>query len=144
MENPTLNEGRAQFVGTWHLLDQYIHATDGSRTPNRGEAPRGILTYDAAGNMAVQLMRTDAQAEQYTDMNDLDTAMSGYIGYFGTYTVDPTRQLVYHQVTGASYVAYRGSRQTRLFQFTEAGNTLTLSAVGDDGSQRILRWQRVA
>jgi len=139
-----LSDARAQFIGTWQLLDQYTHFADGTRTPSRGDAPRGILTYDAAGNMAVQLMRTDAQAAHYTDMTDLETAMSGYIGYFGTYTIDPTHQLIYHEVTGSSYVDYRGSRQTRSFQFSDAGNTLTLSAVADDGSQRILRWQRVA
>lgn len=130
------------FIGTWRLISQNTHHPDGSITPSRGEQPAGILMYDAAGNMSVQLMRTDDQAQAFTDMQALTTAMDGFLAYFGTYEVDEARQLMMHHLTGASYFGYRGTTQIRQYEFN--GDLLTLKALAPDGvSLRVLIWQRV-
>ncbi|HEX2620607.1 MAG TPA: lipocalin-like domain-containing protein [Phototrophicaceae bacterium] len=130
------------FVGTWNLMSQYTYRPDNSATPSRGENPAGILMYDAAGNMAVQLMRTDELAEQFINLADLTTALDGYLAYFGHYEVDEAQGLVLHHVTGASYPGYRGTIQTRQYEFTQ--DRLILKAVAPDGvSLRVLIWQHI-
>lgn len=130
------------FVGTWRLISQHTHHPDGSITPSRGDNAEGILMYDAVGNMSVQLMRTDDQAQQYSDLGSLTTALDGFLAYFGTYEVDEAQQRVMHHISGASYFGYRGTTQTRQYEFE--GDQLTLKALAPDGvSLRVLIWQRV-
>src|SRR5215213_4791985 len=101
------------FVGTWRLVSQHSLYPDGSSEPSRGEDADGIIMYDSAGNMAVQLMRTDEYAMEYTDLATMRTAMQGFLAYYGRYEVDEAAQIVRHFVTGSSYFGYRGTTQTR-------------------------------
>lgn len=128
-----------KFVGTWKLISQYSHYPDGQVVASRGEDPAGILMYDAHGNMAVQLMRTDARTA-HTDLAQLATAMESFLAYFGTYEVDEAEQLVRHHVIGASYPSYRGSVQVRAYHFD--GDILTLKATApQDNSTRVIVWE---
>lgn len=131
------------FVGTWKLVSQHTHFPDGRIEASRGEGAIGVLMYDAAGNMAVQLARTDDHWDEYSDMRELTTAMDGYLGYFGTYEVDATTQTVTHRVRGSSFFGYRNSLQRRHYDFTDTDQTLTLMAASPrDGTKRVLIWQR--
>jgi hypothetical protein len=130
------------FVGTWRLVSQHSLYPDGTSKPSRGENPEGIIIYDAAGNMAVQLMRTDEQATEFTDLSELKTAMQGFLAYYGHYEVDENERIVRHRVTGSSYFGYRGTTQVRHYEFS--GDTLTLKANSSfDDSIRLLVWRRV-
>lgn len=131
----------APFVGTWLLMSQRTHFPDGRIEPSRGDTPRGMLVYDAAGNMSVQLMRTDQDAGRFHDLRDVETALDGYLGYFGRYTVDAAGGVVTHHVMGASYPDYIGATLKRLFALE--GDMLTLRAAAEDGSSRVLVWRRV-
>ena len=130
-----------RFIGTWKLLSQHTLTPGGATAPTRGEHPAGVLMYDTHGNMAVQLMRTDARAGDYTDLAQLATAMEGYHAYFGTYEVDPALPIVRHRVIGCAYTAYIGTTQVRYYEFN--ADKLTLTVRADDGSRRVLVWQRV-
>jgi hypothetical protein len=129
------------FVGTWQLVSQQTLYPDGTTVPSRGENAMGVIMYDQAGNMAVQLMRTDEHATDYTDMTDLKSAMAGFLSYFGRYEVDEEQHKVQHHILGASYFGYRGTTQTRTYEFS--GNELILQAQSPlDNSTRVLRWRR--
>ena len=131
------------FVGSWRLVSQHSLYPDGTTKPSRGDHADGIIMYDAAGNMAVQLMRTDEQATEFTDLTDLATAMQGFLAYYGRYAVDETENIVRHFVTGSSYFSYRGTTQVRHYEFS--GDTLILKAKSSfDDSTRLLVWRRVA
>jgi hypothetical protein len=130
-----------RFIGPWKLISQHTLTASGERIPTRGEHPVGILMYDSLGNMAVQLMRTDDQAGEYTDLREFSTAMEGYHAYFGTYEIDPTEPIVRHYVIGSAYPGYVGSIQVRYYEFQ--GDSLILNVRPADGSQRILLWQRI-
>jgi hypothetical protein len=97
--------------------------------------------YDADGYMAVQLMRADDRAGEYTDLTRFDTAMEGYHAYFGRYEVDEAAGIVRHHVVGAAYAPYRGGVQVRHYAFSDAGRTLTLT-VHADSERRVLVWRR--
>jgi hypothetical protein len=134
------------FVGSWKLLSQHSLYPDGRVEPSRGDNAEGIIMYDAAGNMAVQLMRTDERATAFTDLADLKTAMQGYLAYYGHYEVeepaDAGSGVVRHFVTGSSFFGFRNTTQVREYEF--AGDTLTLKAKSSfDDSTRLLVWQRI-
>lgn len=132
-----------RFVGTWLLVSQHTVFADGASVPSRGENPVGVIMYDAVGNMAVQLMRTDEYAGDYTDLRDLRTAMSGYHAYFGRYEVDEAAHVVRHHVVGSAYPPYRGTTQVRAYTFVD--DTLTLKAQSpDQDATRVLVWRRSA
>ena len=108
-----------RFLGTW-LLDRIeTRAESGDWTPAKtryGSHPIGILTYDIAGNMAVQIMRRDRtplssrglaedqsvtpEALALAPAEEKAVAFDGYTAYFGTYSVRETEGIVIHQRIG--------------------------------------------
>jgi hypothetical protein len=133
-----------RFIGSWQLLSQHSEYADGQSIPSRGEHPRGILMYDADGNMAVQLMRTDAQAGEFRDLSELRTAMQGFHAYFGTYEILEASKTVLHHVLGSGYAGYWNTTQERRYEFSDGDSILTLRAPSPmDDSMRVLVWQRL-
>jgi hypothetical protein len=131
------------FVGTWRLVSQHSLYPDGTTKPSRGDNADGVIMYDQADNMAVQLMRTDEHATEFTDLADLKTAMQGFLAYYGRYEVDEAESIVRHYITGSSYFGWRGTTQLRHYEFS--GDTLILKAKSSfDDSTRLLVWRRVA
>jgi hypothetical protein len=124
------------------LVSQHSLYPDGTTKPSRGDNAEGIIMYDPAGNMAVQLMRTDEHAGEFADLADLQTAMQGFLSYYGRYEVDEQEGIVRHIVRGASFFGFRNTIQVRHYEF--AGDTLTLRAQSSfDDSTRLLVWRRV-
>jgi len=87
-----------------------------------GENVSGLLVYDGGGNMSAHVMRNDRplfaakDPARGTDA-ELRAAFEDYGSYFGTYTIDQTRQTVTHQVRGAWYPNWIGHDQVRHFKF---------------------------
>jgi len=133
-----------QLIGTWQLIEQRTEYPDGRIDITRGEKPVGILMYDAHGNMSVQLLRTAEPVLQHTDLTSFETAMDQYHGYFGTYDVDEAEKVVYHNIIGAAFPPYIGTKQKR--HVTLDGNRLKLYAhattKGDDTARYIV-WERL-
>ncbi len=88
-----------RFVGTWRLAS----ITGGRLTELRGNNPVGLLYYDEAGNMAVQIMpdrtRPPYSSTQPTP-DEAQDALLGYTAYFGQYGVDEEKRTVTHRRTG--------------------------------------------
>ncbi len=108
-----------RFVGTWVLDRIETRAESGDWTPAKtrfGSRPIGTLTYDMAGNMAVQIMRRDrrplpsqglsegesvtAEALALAPAEEKAIAFDGYTAYFGKYSVRETEGIVIHQRIG--------------------------------------------
>lgn len=137
---------QARFVGTWLLRRQESRADDGTVAYPRGEHAAGVIMYDRAGWMAVQLMRTDALVSQYADLNDEGTALEGFLAYHGRYVIDEAAQQVIHHVVGCSYAGWLGRDLVRGFDFSDDDTVLTLTAgtpIAGDTRIRRLTWQRV-
>ncbi len=95
----------ARLVGTWKLV-QYESTAEDNRQ-YRGERPIGVLYYDRAGNMAVQIA-PDRTRRRFTGppsglfsgprptLDEAFDAIAGYAAYFGTYTVDERARTVTH------------------------------------------------
>jgi hypothetical protein len=74
-----------RIVGTWRLVSITV---DGRVDLSRGPKPAGLIYYDAHGNMAAQVQPDRPRPE------------SGYVAYFGTYTVDEKAGIVTHRRAG--------------------------------------------
>ena len=125
-----------QFVGTWNMVSYEVHTPAGEVVYPLGKDAVGRLTYDAAGHASLQMMRrgqpkfhTEKPAEATNE--ELAAAWRGYIGYYGTWTVDEKAQTVTHTVEAAWYPNYMGTKQVRKFRFE--GNRLTLEGTNSLG-----------
>ncbi len=116
----------AQLIGTWALVATEWKRADGRHANPFGAGAVGVLTYDAAGNMAAQIMRADRPSADESH-GGIDTAMAaafpGYIAYFGTYeVVEPG--FARHVVIGSAFPAWITATHDR--RFIIEGERLTL------------------
>jgi hypothetical protein len=136
-----------QLVGAWKLISISGHGY----TVNRlGKAPIGLLVYDASGNMAAQIMRSDRPSVvpdnlEQADAADIKLACEGYLAYFGTYEVDEHGN-AYHHVTGNLFPNDVSRTFERKIEFLE-GDRIVITATGrfagDDLSASLV-WEKLA
>jgi len=72
----------ARFSGTWRLVS---------------DTTTGIMIYDSLGNMAAQVMPNRARrkyAAAEPTPEEAKDAITGYLAYFGTYSVDEQARIV--------------------------------------------------
>jgi hypothetical protein len=133
-----------QFVGAWSLVSYEVRSPSGEVSYPYGKDFTGRISYDAEGHMTAQMMRrdlpkfsSDVQANATPD--EMATAWRGYIGYFGTYTIDEKAGAVIHHIDGSWFPNQAGTSLTRYFKFQ--GNHLILEAVLPVGRATIV-WER--
>ena len=77
--------------------------------------------------------------------DEVRSAFEGYVGYFGTYTIDAPRNTVTHHISGSSFPNWVGIDQVRHYQLD--GQRLALSTppivVGGRALRSMLVWERV-
>jgi hypothetical protein len=98
--------------------------------------------------MSAQIMRPDrpkfgsASFTAGTPQEKI-AAFDGYIGYYGTFSVNETEHVVVHHVEASIFPNWVGSDQRRLYEFS--GDQLILRAVnasGGPGTESRLVWER--
>jgi len=114
------------FVGTWRLVSN---------------TQTGIMIYDSLGNMAAQVMpnrvrRKYAAAEPTPE--EAKDAITGYLAYFGTYTVDEQGRIVTHHRKGSINPGQVGDDVVRTYVF-ESNDRLVLTPAG---STNKIVWER--
>lgn len=137
------------FEGTWRLVSVDFRHTNGQPVPLYGTDPQGLLVYAADGHMAAQVMHPQRPAVPTRDAPHALAAyhalVTGYIAYFGTYTVDAQAGTVSHHVQGALIPQWVGGTQVRHYEFS--GNRLTLRVPADQLGRHLLSgalvWARV-
>lgn len=138
---------RDQFVGHWRLASRERLTDEGVWVPSEGRMGPdaiGMITYDAAGHMTVQIMRRDRPAfaagqRSEATPEELQAAFDGYLAYFGRYEVDEVEGSVTHHLEGALYPNWIGDGLKRFYEFS--GNRLTLTVAPARVSR--LTWERV-
>lgn len=139
------------FVGFWRLVSYESRDAAGTVHHPLGRGAVGLLAYDARGNMSVLLMRPDRPAfasgdPQHGTDAEVRAAFDGFIGYFGSYTVDPEHGTVTHHVRGAQFPNWVAGDQVRSFRFD--GQRLMLSTppiqFGGRSLTAVLVWERVS
>jgi len=142
---------KKQFVGTWKLVSAEAQRADGKVLSIYGERPRGVIMYDAVGNVSVNLMRSDRPTFSVADkakstLEEAKSAIETYEAYFGTYEVDEAQGRVIHHAEGSLLPNWTGSEQIRFYEFSNDHLILSTSEVPYSGTTVMgkLVWKRIA
>lgn len=107
-------------AGTYRLSKCEVLWSDGEVEQPYGRSPEGILVYTRDGYVTGHLMRRGVPqletSARRANPEDLRVAFLGYLGYFGTYTVDETAGTVTHHVLGSWHPNWVGTNQVRHFR----------------------------
>lgn len=135
-------------LGTWNLLSWEIRSSEGAVAYPIGENPRGVITYDESGRMAVQLMQTDRPLSGSSDpygasADEIVAAWMGFISYAGRFEHDPSIKRVVHDVEICSFPNWVGSRQERFYDFDKGLLILSTPPIslGGESTVSTLLWE---
>ncbi|MEO8539735.1 MAG: lipocalin-like domain-containing protein [bacterium] len=120
-----------RFPGAWLLERFESEAADGTLSRPWGDAPSGLLSWDASGYYSVQLGP------------DGVTNGAGYISFYGTWKADDgdSGLIVLHVLAGSAPQRVNGD-QHRNFQFLEPCLVRMRPPRNPDGSQNSYFWRR--
>jgi hypothetical protein len=125
-----------RFIGTWKLVS-LVEPEEAAR----GAHPTGLITYDATGHMAVQIMPDRVRPKYAGTLPTPDEARSallGYTAYFGTYTIDERARTVTHHREGNINPGGLGDF-VRRYEFLP-GDRVVLRPLEN---QNALTWERI-
>jgi hypothetical protein len=128
------------FLGTWKLVSFMIN---GKIDPVRGDHPVGLNYYDSTGHMAVQIMPDRSRPKFAADKptpDEAKSAITGYLGYFGTFTVDEKTHTVTHHCEGSLSPGWVGVDLVRRYEFS-SNDRLILMPIDNPTIQ--LTWERI-
>lgn len=129
---------RGKFIGSWRLVSFEEMQPDGTIHFPYGQQPRGLLIYDASGNVAVQIMSCErARLGSQPDAEKLAAAIAGFTAFFGTFEIDETNRLITHRVTGHVLPDSVGKTLPRGYEFS--GDRLILKPAAN----RRVVWERI-
>ena len=104
-------------IGTYRLLTCEMLWSDGKIEAPYGASPEGLLVYTPDGYVTGHVMRTDvprlSAAARRAPSDELSAAFLGYLGYYGTYSLDANTATVTHHVLGSWHPNWVGTDQLR-------------------------------
>ena len=125
-QGPGASADAKRFVGTWKLIS---------------DTTTGIMIYDSLGNMAAKVMPNRPRAKfvgaQPTPEEAKD-AITGYLAYFGTYTVDDKMHIVTHHRKGNINPGQVNDDVVRAYVWGESDRLILTPA----GSTNQIIWER--
>jgi Lipocalin-like domain len=114
---------RKRLIGAWKLLTIEV-SVNGNTLHPYGEHPLGRLTYDEAGRTSAHVMKPgrkssviDPGAVSRASDEELRQIADGYVGYFGTFTIDEENKTLIHHVEACTLPAWVGTDQMRQYEF---------------------------
>jgi hypothetical protein len=150
-DRPAKIQSATELIGTWRLISWQTRRSDGTVRQPFGTEPFGVLTYDASGRMAGQMMRSDRPRFLSTDWaggtpEEIKQAFAGYVAYSGTYLIDEQRRTVTHHVDASLFPNWVGEAQVRHFAFDGTRLVLRTPPVLVAGQEQVgeLVWERTA
>lgn len=145
-----MNVTKIAIKGYWELIKFEAVAEDGTVILPFGPNVRGLLHYGDNELMSAQLgnaMRANFESEDFRKgkTNEIIEAYSGYISYFGKYSVNEYRKYIIHEIELSLYPNWINTRVKRLYELEN--NILILKApqLDYDGIKRIptLTWKKI-
>ena len=116
----------ARFFGTWRLVSN---------------TQTGMMIYDSLGNMAAQVMPNRARrkyAAAEPTPEEAKDAITGYLAYFGTYSVDEQARTITHHRKGNINPGQVDDDVVRTYVF-ESNDRIVLTPAG---STNKIVWER--
>lgn len=139
----TAAEVQKRLSGNWRLVK--FENFDEKGVARDAGYDGGRIMYDAAGNMAAQLMRMGRKPlSQPSTEAERAAAYSSYVAYYGKVTIDPAESKVTHHVEGSANPNWVKTDLVRYYAFSEDGNRLMLSIKNAQGRVTgTLTWERM-
>jgi Lipocalin-like domain len=144
------SETSNQLVGTWRLVSFESRYESGEIRYPFGQKAIGQLSYGTEGRVSAILVQPDRPLFTTGDMRrgtdrEVRSAFEGFIGYFGTYSVNAAESTVTHHVQGACYPNWMGGDQVRSYKLEGTKLILSTPPILYDGqrSESVLVWERV-
>ncbi len=148
---------RQSLIGAWRLVRIERLGPDGPITEPFYQAESdGLIVYDAAGWMSVQILgghrpALDTPANRIAPSTDQShqatkaALLDSYYAYFGTWHVDEAASTVTHQISGALYPDEIGMRYAQHVSFEGDRMIFSISDL-KDGKLIVRRkiWQKAA
>lgn len=134
-------------AGTWTLVAADVLHPDGTRTPDYGAAPKGLLIVDATGRYSLQIFKSErprfASGDKVTGTAaELKDAVMGSSTHFGTISVDTAMHELTVNIEGASFPNQEGTQQKR--RYLLEGDELSYRVPPRaDGNTPVTVWRRV-
>lgn len=134
-------------AGTWTLVAADVQHPDGSRGPDFGAAPKGLLLIDGQGHYSLQIFKAERPRFSADDKakgsdGEYKAAVMGSSTHFGMLSVDPAGSVLIFHVQGASYPNWEGQAQSRRYELK--GDVLSYRvAARPNGDVPISVWRRV-
>ena len=131
-----------RLVGHWRLITFENFDEKGAARPAQWDT--GRIMYDAAGNMSAQLMNSKRNPlSQPATEAERAASYSGFVAYYGRYTIDPALNRITHHVEGALNPNWVKTDLVRYYAFSADGNRLMLSIKNGDRVTGTLTWERI-
>jgi len=139
---------KEQLVGTWTLVSADTVGKDGSKSPNFGPNPKGMLIFEANGRYSAMLMSSgrpkfasNNRAKGTPEENK--AAVQGSIAFFGTYSVDEATKTLMSRVEGSTFPNSEGGVQKRTITRLTANEFKYINPATTTGETAEAVWKRV-
>jgi Lipocalin-like domain len=124
---PPAGDEAKRFIGTWRLIS---------------DTSTGLMYYDGLGNMAAQVMPSRARAKYAGTQptpDEAKAAITGYLAYFGTYTVNERAHTITHHRKASINPGQVGDDAVRGYEFASGDRVILTPA--ESGNQ--VTWERM-
>jgi hypothetical protein len=129
----SIARAEVSLAGTWTLVAADVLHADGTRGPDYGAAPKGLLLIDAQGHYSLQIFKAERPRfasgdKQTATPGEYQAAVLGSSTHFGTIVVEPAPRTLTFRIENASFPNWEGTEQKRTFELS-----------GDELSYRVPR-----
>jgi hypothetical protein len=137
----------SSLAGSWTLVAADVQHPDGSRAPDFGAKPTGLLLIDRQGHYSLQIFKSERPKFGSGDKakgteSEYKAAVMGSSTHFGTLSIEPGDGVLVFHVQGASFPNWEGQAQARHYELK--GNVLSYRVVPrPNGDVPISVWQRI-
>ncbi|WP_229262848.1 lipocalin-like domain-containing protein [Duganella radicis] len=134
-------------AGTWTLVAADRLLPDGSRVPDYGEAPAGLMMIDTNGRYAVQIYqrgrpRFTGGDKKSGTAQEFRAAVEGSSTHFGQLAIDEPSHTLTFIIESAAFSNWEGTRQER--RYTLKGDELSYRVPArPDGHVPLSVWRRL-
>jgi hypothetical protein len=134
-------------AGTWTLAAADVVHPDGSRGPDFGAKPLGLLVIDRQGHYSLQIYKSERTLFASGDKakgteTEYKAAVMDTSAHFGTVRVDSANNTLIFHLEGASYPNWQGQDQSRRYELK--GDMLSYRvAPRPNGDVAISVWRRI-
>ena len=140
---------KEKIVGTWTFVSSANVMPDGTKIDQwAGSTPKGIFMLDGNGHFAFFITRSDLPkfaGKAVTDGTaaEYKAVMTGFVGSFGTYTVNEADKTIITHVEGSSFPNLVGLDQKRLITTLTADELKYGNPVNTASGTVEATWKRV-